>query len=258
MDALAALTSVIPTAAFEADAAGNITGSNAPFVQLLRRIPGDDWRDGVAVEDRTLVDTFWNSLFISPTEQHQPIDFRLAGSDAHYQLRAQTVTNPDGTVRSAVGVLLLTEDVPHSQRFEVDVDTGLPERAAALARIDELHQHSRPFTIAVVLLDEESSEDPTSRKEAARQLLAAMRPTDLVAGSPDGTFVLCAADLAEAVAAVHLAERISAALAESGIHARIGLASGDHEAAPATLVREAESGAYAASPGEVRFAQQGD
>lgn len=254
MDALAALTSVIPTAAFEADAAGHITGSNAPFVQLLRRIPGDDWRDGVAVEDRTLVDTFWNALFISPTEQHQPINFRLAGSDAHYQLRAQSVTNKDGSVRSAVGVLLLTEDVPNSQRFEVDQDTGLPERAAALARIDELSASGRPFTVAVVLLDDESSSDAGRRKEAARQLLSTMRPTDLVAGSPDGTFLLCAADLMEAVAAVHLAERISNALSESEISARIGLASGNHDAAPATLVREAESGAYAADPGEVRFA----
>jgi len=254
MDALAALTSVIPTAAFEANAAGLITGSNAPFVQLLRRIPGDDWREGVAVEDRTLVDTFWNGLFISPSEQHQPIDFRLAGSDAHYQLRAQAVTNADGSVRSAVGVLLLAEDVPNGQRFEVDQDTGLPERAAALARIDELSGSGRPFTVAVVLLDEDSSQDADIRKEAARQLLSTMRPTDLVAGSPDGTFLLCAADLMEAVAAVHLAERISSALAESEISARIGLASGNNDAAPATLVREAESGAYAADPGEVRFA----
>ncbi|MBT8208405.1 MAG: hypothetical protein HKN94_13220 [Acidimicrobiales bacterium] len=254
MDALAALTSVIPTAAFEANAAGLITGSNAPFVQLLRRIPGDDWRGGVAVEDRTLIDTFWNSLFVSPTEQHQPISFRLADSDAHYQLRAQIVTNSDGSVRSAVGVLLLEDDVDHGQRFEVDLDTGLPERAAALHRIDELTAAGRPFTVAVVLLDEESAASPQSRKEAARQLLSAMRPTDLVAGSPDGSFLLCAADLMEAVAAVHLAERISSALAESEIVARIGLSSGNHEAAAATLVREAESGAYAADAGEVRFA----
>ena len=40
----------------------------------------------------------------------------------------------------------------------------------------------------------------------------------------------------------------------SGIVARIGVTVRDHDAAPATLVREAEAGAYAADPGDVQFA----
>ena len=52
-----------------------------------------------------------------------------------------------------------------------------------------------------------------------------------------------------------MAERIAGALSRSGIVARIGISiRDDHEAAPATLVREAEAGAYAADPGDVKFA----
>ena len=54
---------------------------------------------------------------------------------------------------------------------------------------------------------------------------------------------------------MQLARRISAALGESAIEARIGLSMMSPEVAPATLVREAEAGAYAAMPGGFGFAE---
>ena len=254
MDAMSALASVMTNAAFEATANGHITRSNPQFVQLLRSVPGDDWRNSVAAQDRTLVDSFWNSLFVHPTETHQPISFRVTGSDYRYQLRAQSVHDEVGQVMSAVGIVLIEEDSLQHHRWEVDANTGLPDRAAVLQRIDELATEQRHFAVAVVLLDPVDAADEVRRKEAARQLLLTLRPSDLVASSPYASFVLCASDVADDETAVQLAERISGALATSDLNARIGLSMPTAGVAPATLVREAEAGAYASTPGAVGFA----
>lgn len=254
MDALTALTSVMTNGAFEADINGNIVGSNAPFVHLLRRIPGDDWRNGVAEEDRALVDAFWNRLFLHPEEHHDPITFRVLGGDVRHQLRAQTVTDDSGQATSAVGVVEPEEVATSHNRYQLDPATGLPDRHAVLERIDELSAEHRKFTLAVVVLAPEDAGLETQRKEAARQLLAVVRPDDVVAGSFDGTFLVCAADLPDITAARHFGERAAESLRASGIHARIGLTIPDGDVAAATLVREAEAGAYAAEPGEVGFA----
>jgi GGDEF domain-containing protein len=257
MDALTALTSVLPDAAFEANAHGHITVSNPPFVQLLRRVPGDDWRDGVVPEDRALVDAHWNDLFVGtePAEPAEPVTFRIEGSDSRFRLRARTVTDETGQAVRAVGIIEMDDDVPPHQTFATDPHTGLPDRAAVLQRIDDLTTAQRNLAVAVVLLDEADSADDTRRKEAARQLLSTLRPNDVVSASPDGSFLVCAVDVAEVRPALQMAERIAGALSRSGIVARIGVTVRDHDAAPATLVREAEAGAYAANPGDVQFAE---
>ena len=151
--------------------------------------------------------------------------------------------------------MVVVEDTAEEHtRFTVDPTTGLPDRPEVLRRIEDLADHHRHFTVAVVVLDAADAEDAAHRRTAARQLLSVVRPNDLVAGSLDGTFLICAADLNDVTAAEHLSERISNALAEAGIMARIGFSLPTDGVAPATLVREAEAGAYAASPGEVGFA----
>lgn len=255
MDALTALTSVMTSGAFEADVNGCILRANGPFVHLLRRIPGDDWRNGVADEDRALVDAYWNKVFLHPEDGHEPISFRVSGGDTRHQLRAQAVTGDDDNVVSVVGIVQPEESAIAHNRFELDPTTGLPDRHAVLVRIDELITDQRHFTIAVVVLEPEDAAVEVSRKEAARQLLAVVRPDDVVAGSFDGTFLICAADLHDLDAARHFAQRAVDALAASGLHARIGLGIPDGMLGAATLVREAEAGAYAAAPGEVGFAQ---
>lgn len=254
MDAMSALASVMTSAAFEATADGRVTTSNPLFVQLLRRVPGDDWRDSVAPQDRTLVDSFWNELFRKPGEALQPITFRLNGSESRYQLRAQGVSGAAGIVSSAVGIVVVEEDAVSAHRWEVDTNTGLPDRAAVLQLIDELATEQRECAVAVVLLEPEDAADDVRRKEAARQILSTLRPSDLVASSPDGSFVLCATDVAEDDTAMQLARRLSSALGDSSLPARIGVAMMSPDIAPATLVREAEAGAYAATPGEVGVA----
>ncbi len=254
MDRLTALTSVLTSAAFEADAAGTIITSNPPFVQLLRRVPGDDWRDSVDPQDRALVDAWWNSLFTNPGDTHQPITVRLTGSELRFQLRGQTATDAAGQALTAVGIIVSDDETVTQQRHEVDHITGLPERSAAIDRIEVLVGDQRPLAVAVVLLSPEDARDEMLRKEAARQLLTTLRPTDLVASSPDGSFVLCAENVSTTKAATQMAERMSASLRESGLNARIGLALPVEELAAATIVREAEAGAWAATPGEVSFA----
>ena len=254
MDAMTALTSVLADGAFEADVNGNIVGSNAPFVHLLRRIPGDDWRNGVAEEDRPLVDAFWNALFLHPEEDHEPISFRVLGGEGRHQLQARTVTK-HGQAVSAVGLVQPEEDATNHIRFDLDPATGLPDRHAVLQRIDELSAQHREFTLAVVVLAPEDAGAEIRRKEAARQLLSVVRPDDVVAASADGTFLICASDLKDLSAAGMFAQRASDALRSSELHARIGVNVPVGEAAAATLVREAEAGAYAAEPGEVGFAR---
>lgn len=255
MDALTALTGLLPIAAFAADPGGHITTSNPSFVQLLRRVPGDDWRDGVAAEDRALVDAYWNELFVHPNDNRDAISFRIDGVEPTFSLRAHPVTSAGGHPVGAVGIIVPDEDAHPHHTFEIDPFTGLPERAAVLQRIEDLAATDRNLAVAVVLLDAEDTADDTRRKEAARQLLSTLRPNDVVSASPDGSFLVCAADVTDVRPAVQLAERIAGALARSGIIARIGITVRDHEAAPATLVREAEAGAYASSPGDVQFAE---
>jgi GGDEF domain-containing protein len=124
-----------------------------------------------------------------------------------------------------------------------------------LNRIEDLAARDRNLAVAVVLLGEQDAGDDTRRKEAARQVLSVLRPDDVVSASPDGSFLICAADVTDVRPAIHMAERIAGALSRSGIVARIGVNVHDHDAAPATLVREAEAGAYAAQPGDVKFAE---
>lgn len=54
MTPLSALSSVVQDAVFHADAAGRVLEANAPFVQLMRCMAGDDWRLTVDVGDRAL------------------------------------------------------------------------------------------------------------------------------------------------------------------------------------------------------------
>lgn len=253
MQPLAAMTSVMTTAAFHASANGHIIESNALFVQLMRSVPGDDWRKAVALEDRTLLDTFWDSIFTESDSLHQPIAFHVHGADDVYQIRAQAVTNDAGEVVSAVGIVVV-EASTSKRRWETDPATGLPEHDAALERFDELNSSDRPFAAAVILLDHDAANDELHRKEAARQLLSTVRPTDLIASSTDGRFVLCASGVRTQEAALAMAERMTAALSNSSITARIGLVLSDHDVAAATLVREAEAGAYASEPGSHGFA----
>ena len=251
MDALTALTSIMSDGAFEADVNGNILRSNAPFVQLLRRVPGDNWRNGVADEDRTLIDTYWDALFLHPELDPEPVMFRVLGGDQSHQLRARCVVDDAGNATSAVGVILHDENPRPGTRFELDPATGLPDRMAALHGMDELAAAHRAFTLAVVVLNPEDAGDDTTRKEAARLLLAQVRPADIIAGSVDGTFLVCAADLVEDAAAKAFTDRMSIALLASDIAARIGYATPSEGVASATLVREAEAGAYTVEPGEV-------
>jgi hypothetical protein len=253
MQPLAALTSVLTTAAFHASGTGEIIESNATFVQLMRCVPGDDWRMNVDDGDRALLDAFWDGLFTNTNDLHQPIGFLLHGSDDIYQIRAQAVTNDDGEFVSAVGVVVV-EATASKRRWGTDVVTGLPEHEAVLERFEELTLADRPFVAAVVLLESEDSQDELRRKEATRQILSTTRPNDMLASEADGRFLLCAAGVRTREAALALAERIVSRLAESAITARVGLVLPNHDAVPATLVREAEAGAYASEPGGFGFA----
>ena len=165
------------------------------------------------------------------------------------------MTDERGQPVRAVGIIEMDDEVSAVQSFSTDPHTGLPERAAVLHRIEDLTAAQRHLAVAVVLLDAADTADDTRRKEAARQLLSTLRPNDLVSASPDGSFLVCAVDVAEVRPALQMAERIAGALSRSGIVARIGVTVRDHDAAPATLVREAEAGAYAANPGDVQFAE---
>lgn len=247
------MTSVMTTAAFHATAAGEIIEANSLFVQLMRSVPGDDWRKSVRQEDHTLVDTFWNTLFHKPLDLHQPMTFHVNGAEDDYQIRAQAVTDENGVATSAVGIVVV-ETSTSMHRWETDNVTGLPEHDAVLERLDELTSAGQQFAAAVILLDRADSADEVRRKEAARQLLSTVRPSDLVAGSNDGRFLLCATGVRSENAALAMAERMTTALASCSISARIGLVLAHPDAASATLVREAEAGAYASAPGAFGFA----
>jgi GGDEF domain-containing protein len=253
MQPLAAMTSVMTTAAFHASGSGQIIESNAPFVQLMRCVPGDDWRMSVSSGDRTLIDTFWDSIFQEAQSLHQPVAFHVHGDEDVYQIRAQAVTDNEGNVVSAVGTVVV-DATTSKRRWDTDEATGLPEHDAVIERFAELTEKDQPFAAAVILLDPANAHDDLLRKEAARQLLSTVRPTDLIASAADGRFLLCATGVPTPDTALAMAERMTSALAQSSITARIGLVLSDHDAATATLVREAEAGAYASEPGSYGFA----
>lgn len=253
MKPLAAMTSVMTTAAFHATANGHILEANPLFVQLMRTVPGDDWRKSVVEHDRTLVDSFWNSLFLEPDSLHQPIGFHLNGAEDDYQIRAQAVTDDSGSAVSAVGIVVV-EAASTLHRWETDSATGLPEHDAAIERLEELSSKDRDFAAAVILLDSRDAGDELRRKEATRQLLSTVRPSDLIASSSDGRFLLCASGVRSQEAALAMAQRMTSALAKSEISARIGLVLANPDVAVATMVREAEAGAYASEAGSFGFA----
>jgi len=252
MKPLTALASVLTDAAFHAEVSGEVIESNSPFAQLMRCMVGDDWRLHVEVGDRALVDAFWGTVFSEPDEVHQPVSFHLIGGEDRYQLTAQAVST--GEVQTAVGIITV-EQKRTTQRWNTDAVTGLPETDAAIERFDELLSRGRTFAGAVVLLDD-GSEDDVIRKEAARQLLSTIRPTDLLSIASDGRFVVCAAGIENSNAATAMASRMLTALNESEITARVGLVLSDFELAAATLLREAEAGAHASEHGTSGFAPE--
>jgi GGDEF domain-containing protein len=253
MEPLAAMTSVMTTAAFHASASGQIIESNAPFVQLMRCVPGDDWRMSVNNGDRTLIDTFWDSIFEESQTLHQPVAFHVHGDDDVYQIRAQAVMDNDGNVVSAVGIVVV-EAMTSKRRWDTDDATGLPEHDAVIERFDELTEGGQLFAAAVILLDPDDANDDLLRKEAARQLLSTVRPTDLIASAADGRFLLCATGVRTPDTALAMAGRKTSAHAQSSITPPIGHVLSEPDAATATLVREAEAGAYASEPGSYGFA----
>lgn len=258
MKPLAALSSVMTTAAFHASKSGEIIESNPSFVQLMRCIPGDDWRLNVDDETRTALNTFWEQLFSDPYSIHQPAAFTVNGSESSYQIRAQAVTNDDGEFDSAVGVVMVDES--SMRRWKVDGATGLPEHDAVVERFEELMGKERSFVAAVILLEPASplrnSDSEPQRTEAARHLLSVLRPTDLLASDVEGRFLLCAAGINSSQAALALAERLISSLNTAQIGSRVGLAFPNAGVAVATMVREAEAGAWASAPNSSGFAPQ--
>ena len=255
MKPLAALASVIDSAVFFADESGKVVEANPAFTQLMRCVSDDDWRINVDPGDRALVDSFWASTFtqmdaVSPNV----LKFHLAGVDGRFQMRAQAVSEDD-VVTGAVAIIE-REQSSLTPRWRTDAVTGLPETDAVLGRFEEYLASGRDFGGAVVLLTDEHASDAIQRKEAARQLLGTIRPTDLLTSSSDGRFVLCAAGMVSEAAAVAMAERFLSALRSSSLTARIGLVLPDYDAGPATLLREAEAGAYASEWGSFSFAPE--
>ncbi len=242
------------TAAFHASASGEILDVNAPFVQLMRCVPGDDWRMYVDDSDRTLLDAFWIALFNQTDEVHQPVKFSVKGGEGLYEVRAQAVSDDDGRFSSAVGVLMVEASSGSTSRWQVDPSTGLPEHNAVLERFEQLTEADTAFVAAVVMLDDADAADIVRRKEAARQLLAVIRPNDMLASQDDGRFLLCAPGIGTAEAAQALASRLIESLEKSSTSVRVGLALANESLGAATLVREAEAGAYASSHGHYGFA----
>lgn len=242
MQPLAALTSVMTTAAFHATNSGEIIEANAPFVQIMRCIPGDDWRLNIDDGNRTVLDTFWDQIFGDPDAMHQPAVFSVNGSESAFQIRAQAVANDNGDYDSAVGVVMVDESSMH--RWEVDAATGLPEHDAVFERFEELTATERSFVSAVILLGATNEDSEAQRTQAARQLLSVLRPNDLLASDVEGRFLLCAPGINSSEAAKALAGRLITSLNSASIEARIGLAFPNRDVAVATMVREAEAGAW--------------
>ncbi len=244
-----ALTTVISDAAFEADLDGRVLHSNSAFVQLLRLVPGDDWRSSVHERDRTLVDSIWNQTLSDPTGAPLEVDFNARGGGVSLRVRIHAVVDDEGTVAGAVGIVVPSA-VTRPPSWDSDPVTGLPERGAAMADIAQLVDHGTGV-VAYVKLDQ-----PTEivRKEAARRLLATLRPDDVVAVAGDDGFLLSMHNVAQLAAAEQIGTRLTAALSDATISVRVGLALCDVDVAAATLVREAEAGAWSADTGEWAFA----
>ncbi len=255
MKPLTALASVLDSAVFFAEESGRVMESNPIFTQLMRCVSGDDWRLNVEQGDRALVDSFWASIF-NPTEDQDGgvLHFHLAGAEGRFQMRAQAVTENDQPLGAVA--IIEREQSTVTPRWRTDAVTGLPETEAVLGRFEEYIDSGRAFGGAVVLLADEHVQDDVSRKEAARQLLTTIRPTDLLTSSNDGRFVLCAAGIDSEAASLAMADRILAALQSSLLNARIGLVLPENDAVPATLLREAEAGAYASEWGSYSFAPE--
>lgn len=253
MNPLTALASVLDSAVFFAEPNGQIIESNLPFTQLMRCMSGDDWRRHVDESDRALVDSYWDSIFSTGEDDAtEDLNFHLAGVDGRFQMRTQSVTQ-DGEVVGVVGVIE-REASTMTPRWRTDPTTGLPETEAVLGRFEEYIDTGRSFGGAVVLLQDEQATDEVHRKEAARQLLTTIRPTDLLTSSTDGRFVLCAAGIDSEAASLAMAKRMLDALQASSLVARIGLVLPNNDAGPATLLREAEAGAYVSEWGSSSFA----
>ena len=169
-------------------------------------------------------------------------------------MRTQLVCEGDDVV-GVVGVIE-REASAMTPRWRTDSTTGLPETEAVLGRFEEYLESGRSFGGAVVLLQDEQATDEVHRKEAARQLLTTIRPTDLLTSSSDGRFVLCAAGIDSEPAALAMARRMLDAMQASSLIARIGLVLPNNDAGPATLLREAEAGAYASEWGASSFAPE--
>lgn len=256
MKPLTALASVLESAVFHADATGAIIESNPAFTQLMRCVTGDDWRINVDQSDRALVDSHWATAFSDTAEEtNETLRFHLSGVENRFELRSQAVTNDDGAITSVVAIIE-QERSADTPRWSTDPSTGLPETDAAIGRFEEYSDQGRTFAGAVVLLSEDQAHDEIRQKEAARQLLTTIRPTDLLTTSADGRFVLCAAGVDSEAAADAMAFRMLQALEASSIEARIGLVLPHPDAGPATLLREAEAGAYCAELGSSSFAPE--
>ena len=255
MKPLTALASVLDSAVFRAEPSGRIVEANPAFTQLMRCVTGDDWRLYVEQTDRALVDDYWSGIF-SKTEETlaEPLRFNIGGAQARFQLRAQIITEDDA-ITGAVAIIE-HEQSSATPRWTTDPGTGLPETEAVMGRFTEYIETGKSFAGAVVLLNEAQATDDTARKEAARQLLTTIRPTDLLTSSNDGRFVVCAAGIENEAAAEAMAQRMLNALAASELDVRIGLVLPDHDAAAATLLREAEAGAYNADSGAFGFASE--
>lgn len=253
MKSLRALTSVMTTAAFHASTNGMILEANAPFVQLMRCVPTDDWRRSIDEGDRTLIDSFWDELFLDPKAVHQPVTFTLSGDASSYEIRAQAITNKAGDPISAVGVIEAVDN-ESTARWEIDPTTSLPEHRAVFEQFDRLSREERSFVAAVILLDPDDVNDEDKRKQATRQALSATRPNDMLTIDADGRFLLCAAGINSPAAAATLAMRLIQRMQHASLNVRVGLALPNPDVATATLVREAEAGAYASAEGSFGFA----
>lgn len=242
------MTNVISDAAFEADLDGAVIHANAAFVHLLRLVPGDDWRSSVHERDRTLVDSIWNQTLHNPNGQPLEVDFNTRAGGVSLRLRVQAVTTKNA-VTGAVGIIA-PSTIVRPPSWETDPITGLPEREAAMTDIARLVAQGTGVVAWVKI------EQPTDivRKDAARQLLATLRPDDVVAIASDDSFLLSLHNVAQLAAAEQIGERLTAALRKADIAARVGLALCNVDLAEATLIREAEAGAWAAAPGAWSFA----
>lgn len=184
----------------------------------------------------------------------KPLRFNIDGTQSRFQLRAQIITEGDEII-GAIGIIE-SERSTVTYRWNTDPATGLPDTEAITERFTEYINGGKSFAGLIVLLEPEQADDDMNRKEAARQLLTTIRPTDLLTSSSDGRFIVCAAGIESENAATAMAARMLDALDNSDLAVRVGVVLSDHEVGAATLLREAEAGAYAADWGGFGFAPE--